>query len=113
MSNSDGGNGARKQSQLREVVEIETYDTLAHAQDHLPVLVALHEGVSMFRAELGGAFDEFSDMELMKMIRATYGYDQPCADIAARINADDAAIKRALNAGAFEFAQRLHAKSRC
>lgn len=94
-----------------ETVEIETDDPLAQAGDHLPVLVAILEGVEMVRADLmPGSEDQFSNLELLKMIRAAYGDDQSCPDLAARIDADEAAIKCALaNAGTLDFANRLAA----
>lgn len=94
-------------------MNIETDDPLALAGDHLPVLVAMLEGVEMVRDLLmPGSEDQFSNLELLKMIRAAYGDDQPCTDLAARIDADDAAIRRALaNAGTSDFANRLAAKA--
>ena len=76
---------------------------------HGHVIAALHEGVSMVRAELGDAFDEISDLELLKLIRLAYGDGQSRTDMAAQIDADHRAIRDALNAGGLLFATRLMA----
>lgn len=94
------------------MVKIETDDVMESAKPHLHELVALQTGVEMFRDELGDAFDGFSDFELMNLIRAAYGDEPAGSDIAARIEADRVAIKRALTAGAMNFAQRLTASNR-
>lgn len=89
-------------------VEIGT-ETPVLAYPHLYETMALREGVRMFRAELDGAFDEFDDGELLKLIRVAYWEGQPCADVAARVEAAHVAIMRALNSGAMDFATRLMA----
>ena len=91
-----------------EKVEIETQSQLLD-NPHLYEILALQQGVRMFRAELDGAFDEFDDGELLKLIRVAYWGGQPCADVAARIEAGHVAIMRALNSGATDFATRLMA----
>ena len=76
---------------------------------HGHVIAALHEGVSMVRAELGDAFDEISDLELLKLIRLAYGDGHPRTDMAAQIDSDHRAIRDALNAGGLLFTTRLMA----
>lgn len=96
------------------MLQIETDDVLAQAGDHLPVLVAMLEGVEMVRAELlPGSEDHFSNLELLKLIRIAYDESDPAGmDLGARIDADEAAIKRALAAaGTVDFAHRLAAKA--
>ncbi|MBJ7575673.1 hypothetical protein [Luteimonas sp. MC1828] len=95
-------------------MRIETDDALAQAGDHLPVLVAMLEGVEMVRAELlPGSEDDFSNLELLKMIRLAYDNADPVGmDLGGRIDADEAAIKRALaTSGTLDFAYRLAAKA--
>lgn len=67
-------------------------------ESHLYEILALQEGVSMFRAATPANLAGFSDMEVLRMIRATCGGGEACANLADRIDADHNAILRALNA---------------
>ncbi|RYG99589.1 MAG: hypothetical protein EON58_03355 [Alphaproteobacteria bacterium] len=76
---------------------------------HLSELLALHEEVESARAELmPSSEDDFDDMLFMKLIRLASPGDEPVdMDFPARIEADRAAIKRAVAAGDREFSNRL------
>lgn len=65
---------------------------------HLYELLALREGVRLFKAATPADLSRFSDSEVLRMIRATCGGNGPCANLAERIDADHLAILRALNA---------------
>lgn len=67
-------------------------------ESHLYEILALQEGVSMFRAATPADLSGFSDMEVLRMIRATCGGGEACANLAERIDADHNALLRALNA---------------
>ena len=67
-------------------------------ESHLYEILALQEGVSMFRAATPANLAGFSDMEVLRMIRATCGGGEACANLAERIDADHNALLRALNA---------------
>lgn len=79
-------------------MEIKNDESLVLGCDYLPTILALREGVGMFRAATPADLSGFSDMEVLRMIRATCGGDEPCANLADRIDADHKAILRALNA---------------
>ena len=67
-------------------------------ESHLYEILALQEGVGMFRAATPADLAGFSDMEVLRMIRATCGGGDACANLAERIDADHNALLRALNA---------------
>ncbi|MDN5780529.1 MAG: hypothetical protein L0H23_00660 [Luteimonas sp.] len=77
---------------------METQTEIEAVHNHLHELLALQAGVSMFRAATPADLTRFSDMEILRMIRATCGCADPCANLADRIDADHNAILRALNA---------------
>lgn len=66
-------------------------------ESHLYEILALQEGVGMFRAATPADLAGFSDMEVLRMIRATCGGRDACANLAERIDADHNALLRALN----------------
>lgn len=91
-------------------MKIENDDVLAQAGDHLPVLVAMLEGVEMVRSKaLPDSRDDLDAMDLLNMIRVAYCAPIKVASLAERIDADDAAIKRALNDDADQLRKRLTA----
>jgi hypothetical protein len=78
-------------------VEIDM-EELALDHSHFYEILALQEGVRMFRAVTPADLSGFTDGEVLRMIRATCGGTYPCANLADRIDADHRAIFRALNA---------------
>lgn len=78
-------------------MEIET-ETSGLPYPRFYELLALQEGVRMFRAATPADLAGFTDMEVLRMIRATCGGGGPCATLSDRIDADHNAILRALNA---------------
>lgn len=77
-------------------MEIET-ETPALPYPHFYELLALQKGVRMFRAATPADLAGFSDVEVLRMIRAICGGGNPCANLSDRIDADHNAILRALN----------------
>ncbi|MEG3156844.1 hypothetical protein ACKVMH_02900 [Lysobacter zhanggongensis] len=77
-----------------EAIEVETLES----NPHLHELLALQQGVRMFRAATPADLSGFSNETVLRMIRATCGGGEPCANLAERIDADHKAILRALNA---------------
>lgn len=64
---------------------------------HLYELMALQQGVRMFRDVTPADLSGFSDETVMRMIRAVIGGSDPCESIVERIEGDYKAILRALN----------------
>ena len=76
-----------------EIMEIDIAD-----HPHFYEMAALQEGVILFRTVTPADLSGFSDMEVLRMIRAICGSADPCANLADRIERDHSAILRALNA---------------
>ncbi|TKS55039.1 hypothetical protein E4582_09880 [Luteimonas yindakuii] len=98
-SNTDAGEALRTIEQ-RSPEEATPAAAIRMAPDypHLYEMLALHEGVRMFRTATPADLSGFSDVEVLRMIRATCGRGGAFASLADRIDADHEAILRALNA---------------
>lgn len=74
-----------------------------------PQLLALYSEVEAARMELMGSHGEgISDFEFTQLVQLAYPSDEPNhTDIPQRIEADRAAIKRALAGGQWDFVSRL------
>ena len=94
-----GGSGPEQAIEEMEMesVEIET-ETPMLPYPHFYELLALQEGVRMFRVATPADLAGFSDNEVLRMIRATCGDGKPSANLVDRIDAEYRAILRALNA---------------
>lgn len=73
-------------------------EAVALAQNpHLYEILALQEGVRLFRAATPADLSAYSDQTVLQMIRAVCGDGGHCANLGERIDSDHKAILRALN----------------